>query len=468
MKPVFSRIPLRLSALLLTLTLAACAGTSPRNEAIYAAPDGKASNTGRAESPLDIHTAVELAEPGRTILMKGGVYRLDRPVELKRSGTDSLPIRLWACPGERPVFDCLDQPYNTSRDGMIVSGDYWHVLGLEIRNAYHTGFFIGEGSHNLFERCTAHHNGGTGFRMGFSHNEPYNEDGEKAAYNTFLNCDAYNNFDWYARRDGKLTAGTNTDGFACQCNTGKGNRFVGCRAWSNSDDGWDLFECGYGIVLENCWVWNTGILEDHRAMYAEKTGEELTEDKWDGNGNGFKMGGGCGYIGGRECTQISRGTHVLRGCIAFRNASAGFDQNDHVFGSRIEHCIGFDNGTNFNYYKANRDSTSFVFYNNVSWGGSRPDRFDRITYVHAGNSWDLPGPAAGAASQFIRTDTEAALAPRERDGSLPDGFCRPKPDSYFTDRGVATGPVRIERDGIEMDERPFSGHRPDPGVYELK
>ena len=55
------------------------------------------------------------------------------------------------------------------------------------------------------------------------------------ASNLVLNCDAYNN---RGLDSGSLG---NTDGFGCHPNTtsGKGNILRGCRAWFNSDDGYD-------------------------------------------------------------------------------------------------------------------------------------------------------------------------------------------------------------------------------------
>ncbi len=35
---------------------------------------------------------------------------------------------------------------------------------------------------------------------------------------------------------------------------GQGIVFSNCRSWGNSDDGWDLFETDYSVVIENCWI----------------------------------------------------------------------------------------------------------------------------------------------------------------------------------------------------------------------
>lgn len=83
--------------------------------------------------------------------------------------------------------------------------------------------------------------------------------------------------------------GGNADGFAIKLYPGPGNEFHGCRAWHNSDDGWDLYYTVFPIVVDNCWCLNNGF------------------DK--GNANGFKMGG-CKQGG------TSTGAHVFKNCIA--------------------------------------------------------------------------------------------------------------------------------------------------------
>ena len=480
MKPNVSNLLKHLAfGSLMSLALCACSddpenegggpGTAGDENALYVAPNGKDVYPGTLEKPMSIHAAASKVRPGQTIYVRGGTYTLLAPVELTRFASATSPVRLWAYEGEKPVFDCSQQPSNVSRNGFIVSGEYWHIKGLEVTNAHYSGFSVGEGSHNTFEQCVAHHNGGTGFHIGFDHNQIFNENGEKAAYNTFLNCDSYNNFDWYATNEqGLPAAGTNTDGFEVKSNAGKGNRFIGCRAWSNSDDNWDFFECGYGIELIDCWCWNAGVMDDHKQTYKEKTGGELTEEVWDGNGNGFKIGGGCGYIGGRDCQLISRGTHVVRGCIAFNNNVKGFDQNDHEYGAYVENCLGFGNQINFKFYAANREKTKFVFHNNISFGGEKADGFDNITYEHAGNLWDQPGLTDQPEDEFVSLDPKDAAAERGADGSLPARFGRLKAGSVFVDKGVPTASINLAREGIVLDPIAYRGQNPDLGAFELQ
>ncbi|MDR2627496.1 MAG: right-handed parallel beta-helix repeat-containing protein [Dysgonamonadaceae bacterium] len=451
-------------AILPALSYAAQAG-----EAIYAAPGGNTAGTGAIDSPVDIYTAVSRVEAGGTIYLRGGIYYLTKGLDLDKIGSEAAPYRLWAYENEKPVFDCSQETVpNANNLGIrMTNGCWWHIKRLEIRNAYNSGFKIRNGSHNTFEQCVAHHNGGSGFHIGYEHEADVNPDGSLAAYNTWLNCDAYNNFDWWSTSDGRPAAGTNADGFACKSNAGKGNRYIGCRAWSNSDDNWDFFECGYGIQLLDCWAWNAGVMADHAAMYLDRTGRPLTDAEWDGNGNGFKIGGGCLLIGGRACRLESRGTHVLRNCIAFNNTVNGFDQNNHPYGAIIENCIGFNNRCNFRFYDPNKNGTTFTFRNNISWGGSNADTFDRISIAaNAGNSWNQPGLTSNPAAEFVSLSPGDANAVRTLDGSLPDDFARLNHNSAFIDKGLPTEAITIDVDDIHLPAIAYRGMAPDLGAFE--
>lgn len=412
---------------------------------------------------------MEKAAKGWTIYLRGGEYTLVKRLELNAIGTEAKPIRMLAYNGEKPVFECSGLTEAVwSRQGIVLrEGCYWYLQGIEVTGAYNEGFRIVNGSHNTFDRCVAHHNGGSGFSMSFGHEKPGeplpNPDGEKAAWNTFVNCDSYNNFDWWTVNGGVPAAGTNADGFAVKQGSGRGNRFIGCRAWNNSDDAWDLYECGHAVEMTDCWAWHTGHREDHVDMYADRTGGSLTEEVWAGDGNGFKMGGGCLDISGRECRAYSKGTHLLRNCISFDNAKKGFDQNNHPMGAWIENCLSFGNGINFQFWKENTEGTGWVLRNNISMNGARKDQFKGLTLLADDhNSWNLG--IKGKPADFVSLSAADAAAPRGADGSLPEHFGRLAAGSAFIDRGAPTETVR--GDGFAREPIPYNGSAPDLGAYE--
>lgn len=481
------------------MVLATCTvSAQSAGNVIYAAPDGKTAAAGTIDDPYTIFRAVEKVAPGGTIYVRGGVYKFtDRRLNLDKEGTADRPYRMFAYRDEQPVFDCsvLDLGNVKSNNAIRVrTGSYWHVKGIDVTNCAMAGIRVENGNHNTFEdcvsynngkngfelynssyttfrNCVSHHNGGSGFSMGYGHEgvdkpDP-NPDGKKLAYNTFINCDAYNNFDWFT--EGK--PGTNSDGFAARGKIGPGNKYVGCRAWSNSDDAWDFYECGRAVQLIDCWAWRTGVWSDHAEMYREKTGEELTEELFAGNGNGFKLGGACLYNEERDwCNGYSKGAHLLRNCIAFSNRIRGIDQNNHAFGCVVENCLTFGNGQNIGLWRANRDETPWMFRNNISFDGKRKDSYNQsrgVKVLFETNNWDLkltdPKVCAG---QFVSLSEEDARAPRGKDGSLPGRFGRLKAGSIFIDKGTITGPVK--GDGFECPAIPYEGSAPDLGAFECR
>lgn len=156
--------------------------------AIFVAPDGKDSNPGTLAQPyLTLAKAATRAAPNVTIYMRGGTYNYATMVTLSSSGTAAAPIRILAYGSEKPALDFSTQPYGSANRAILLTGNYWQIQGLEIRNAGDNGLKL-EGSHNRIERCVFHHNGDGGIQLGFAH-ETANPNGENCAYNEIVNCD---------------------------------------------------------------------------------------------------------------------------------------------------------------------------------------------------------------------------------------------------------------------------------------
>ena len=110
-----------------------------------------------------------------------------------------------------------------------------------------------------------------------------------------INCDSYYNAD---------PSNGNADGFAPKLDVGSGNYFYGCRAWQNSDDGYDGYLRGTNNVnttLVNCWAFKNGYLKDGSAS--------------SGNGNGFKMGG--------SDDKTLNHNFTIENCLSFQNRVKG-------------------------------------------------------------------------------------------------------------------------------------------------
>lgn len=266
---------------------------------IYVSPDGRSYGSGAKDDPVDIYTAVKSAAPGRTILLKGGTYALDKTVIVERgvNGTADAKIYMIADPeaATRPVLD-----FQGRCAGMILAGNYWYFQGFDVtRSANAQKGIQVSGSYNTVDNVVTYKNGNTGLQISRYKSTDNWEDWP--SHNLILNCTSYLNAD----------AGyEDADGFAAKLTVADGNVFDGCIAAYNADDGWDLFakvETGAigQVTIQNSVAFKNGYVLD-------ENGQEVDA----GNGNGFKMGG----------SSIS-GQHILRNSVSFSNKAKGIDSN---------------------------------------------------------------------------------------------------------------------------------------------
>lgn len=396
----------------------------------YVSPSGSDGNTGTIDAPFfNLSTAIAQAKAGDTIYMRGGTYAYSATIRLTTAGTAKYRIHILNYPDEHPVLDFSAMVLDASNRGFLLTGDYWFIKGLEIYRAGDNGIKV-EGSHNRIERCVFHHNQDSGLQIGFAH-ETNNPDGLMGSYNEVINCDSYNNFD-------KNTLGGNADGFACKMHNGKGNVFRGCRSWENSDDGWDLYETDWPVIMDSCWTWHNG----DKSLFE-------TMSSFSGNGNGFKLGGNG--TGGS-----SEGTHVVSNSVSFNNNYAskkGFDQNSHKGGVDVYNCTSFGNGYNFMFEDQPSSGCTNRFRNCVSYNALGGLEYEFATgTVSITNSWDLN--IVAASTDFLDLTEATAKAPRGADGSLPkNNFAKLSPKSKLIDVGTIIG-------------LPYAGSAPDLGAFE--
>mgnify|MGYP006275270843 CR=1 FL=1 len=414
-------------------------GAAASAATIHVAPHGDDAAAGTAGAPLaSVQRAVERARPGDVIRLADGRFACAGTLLLDGTGTAEMPYRIEAAPGARPVLDFAgtapaDEKQRSAARGAFLTGDHWVLSGLEICHAPDNGLKI-EGCHNRIERCVFHHNGDSGLQIGLA--KKSRNDGSLAAHNTVVNCDSFRNFDL-------RTKGENADGFACKLFPGPGNSFIGCRAWENADDGWDLFMTTFPVTLDCCWAWHNG---DPKAFPS-------VSGNFAGDGNGFKLGG-----------QDRPAGHVVRRCIAFDHpfgSGNGFEDNNNTAAITLQHCTAWGNRTNFQFKKA-----AHVVENSASFAPTRSKsgvEFD-ADVVCRGNSWQPdPNPkkkgkyiSSLAADAFTGLDAALAAADRAPEGGLPaNGLARPAAGSGMIDAGVDLG-------------LPFSGTAPDIGAIEVE
>lgn len=373
---------------------------------IYVSPSGSDLNDGSIGSPYaTISKAMSVVPVGGTIYLRDGIYLNAGTLRPNKSGLAGSMINLWAYPGEHPIVDFSLETYSSSSRGFYLSQNYWYLKGLVVRSAGDNGIYI-TGAHNIVEDCVIYGNKDTGLQISGG-----------GSYNITINSDSFLNYD-------SLTHGGNADGFDAKLDIGPGNEFHGCRAWNNSDDGYDLYEGQYRVLFDSCWSFHNGYNLWGDLAFA-------------GNGNGFKVGGN--YI---------PASHILTRCVAFDNKSKGFDQNHNTAGCALYNCTAFRNqAKNFSFPEVPTTGQDTLI-NNVQYSGSVSLEANALV---AFNSWQL---FSVSASDFVSLDTSLATAPRNSDWSIPtNGFLRLAPGSQMIDAGQNVG-------------LPYMGSAPDLGAFE--
>lgn len=447
----------------------------------YLAPGGT-GNGMTIDKPFgDPIKAFAALKAGDVLYVRGGTYYLSQTIKVNQTGTADKRICVFAYPGdtERPVFDFSGQPRSTSTEAASYRGvmhnigaNYWHYRGLDFCHAADNGMKL-EGSYCVVELCRFYGNEDTGLQQGFGKdskgNNTRNTEFKYGRYNIIVNCDAYDNHDPW-------TNGGNADGFAIKLYPGPGNEFHGCRAWHNSDDGWDLYYTVFPIVVDNCWVLNNGF------------------DK--GNANGFKMGG-CKQGG------TSTGAHVFKNCIAAFHAKKGFDQNHHREGSYLINDLSFGNGINYGYNMEKPDYGNWVLRNCVgfAYGSQKMERNSAFTIAPdidyctwttldhtnpmgekaSSNGTSYSKTIGNYASEYEDLSYETAIGDRQENGELPLKFGRLKAGSKLIDTATPITDFKTidaHKTAYEYADNapqnwsvtlniPYVGKAPDYGPYEF-
>jgi hypothetical protein len=387
--------------------------------AIFVSPTGNDHNKGTIDSPIaSFAHAQDIASPGDTVYFRGGTYKVNAYTDIQeslyacifdltKSGTESKPICYFGYPGERPVFDFSNvKPVGYRVAGFYIHADYLHlknfdVIGTQVTITTHTqseGVTIRRGNHdNVIEDIAVHDGMGIGFYV------------TKGSNNLFLNCDAYNNYDCVS--EGGI--GGNTDGFGCHVRAeDTGNVFRGCRAWCNSDDGYDCINNYASVVFDHCWSFYNGY----------KNFSNLSE----GDGNGFK-GGGYGLRA--LPAEIKAPVNTIENCIAYHNKANGFYANHHLNGDDWYNNTACYNKYNFCMVNQKSwddavdvDGYDHVLVNNIALSGVKGNftQIDQTKCTIVNNSF-LPYDYSPSSGDFENTtDYQQLTGPRKADGSLPD------------------------------------------------
>ncbi len=472
----------------------ALAATQSFGAVYYVATDGSDSAAGTKDKPFaTLNKANTVVHAGDTVWIRGGIYDLHDTVFYERykmtagilltaSGeSDDNRIHYLAYPGERPIFDAANLPVAIGTDHsdgtpegamytspIVISAKFLHLKGIEVRNTpmvhnSNSGVFLYASKHIFLEQMESHHNAGPGFFA----NDGANDGGG----HIFLNCDAHDNYD----PTGWQGDGENADGFGAHYQKpGQGDttKFIGCRAWWNSDDGFDFINQEFPVVLENCYAMGNGYSDYGRG------------NPKNGNGYGIKMGQ----------STYGTGHHTIKFCVAWKNKSSGFYANYTNAGSKWLNNTSYmnedraysmastlydeDGKTRLAEVAPLTGDNAHVLKNNIAfpnklsqigecWEKISSQNIDHYVDCPAGenNTWNLKldlteddfesldDPSMTVTGKDLST-IAGILGPRKADGSLPNvDFLKLKKGSRAIDKGENLG-------------FPFVGKAPDLGAFE--
>ncbi len=393
----------------------------------------------------------KLSNPGDTLFLRGGTYEFSDKVSVNKQGTAAHPIVISGYPGETAILDFHKVPYGTRGLTIHANSVYVHVKNLTIAWSGKNNLYC-EGSYCLFENLDIYGSADTGCQM------------KKGGNNVIKNVDSHDNFDYETMSGNTANFGGNADGFADKQFTGAGNHYIGCRAWNNSDDGWDFFQrvSNTNTIIENCICYQNGpayydMTNKPRAKgvdkswFDSKVGTQMTDRYGNtitislaqypcqGNGNGFKMGGG-----------YTNHKILIHHCLAVGNYARGYDQNNNGGTMWLYNNTAYANVYNYGFTTAYGTNT---IQNCISFASQNSDSYKSQTVVTIDhNSWN--SGFSVSKNDFQSVDTTQILAPRNADGSLADGTClRLKSTSALIDAGV----------DVNLG---YNGLAPDLGCYE--
>ena len=420
----------------------------------YCDPSGDDYTADGSESRpfYSLQKAADIVKPGDIIYMNAGVYRYASRINIGAIGEPNSGMIRLEGHGGRAVLDFEDQPIAEANQGIRLTGSYWHFYGIDIMNAGDNGLLIErnkpsggsypdiaakteEAHDNVIENCSFVRCADTGLQMK-----------NLATYNRVINCDAYYNCD---------PDHGDADGFAVKISHGTGNYFYGCRAWQNSDDGWDQFikkDGGFPdditTTLDNCWAFENGFLEDG------------SQSK--GNGNGFKMGSDQG-----------RNNVVMNRCMTFDNLNKGFDQNHNTGNMILNNCSGYStkdtSGKSRFSYRLDEPVAvghEIRLTNCVAISDGISDRNKSAYAPYSVTGTVITSDLNTLPSDYVSVNPEVMKGPRKEDGSLPDiDFMRILPDNMkLIDAGSEVTPFDGEsRYSVGIT---FNGAAPDLGYLE--
>lgn len=413
----------------------------------YVATDGDNGNAGTIGSPWLTWTyGMEQLSAGDTLFIRGGVYNATGNIYIHdgntNDGTLGNPIVVMAYPadwtaGNFPIYDCSGF---VNGSGFIINyKDYWTFQGLTIRdivdagtvkvgttpNDYNnlTAFKLWTCNQIHLINCIAHDINGQGFKI------------EQCDTVYVRACDSYNNYD-------ALNWGGKADGFqinyTLDANFTNRIYFDKCRAWNNSDDGWDFLNNGVSVI-DSCWAWANGYDRD-------------------GSGQGMK----AGLLSSDPISE----QYIFTNNVATYNSHGGFRDNcngriAHIDARWYNNTSFANGGYGFSSSVGTGDMNTNIVRNNIFYADTTGPYYAEYVGLttHDHNSFDITDLTLIDAD-FISIDSTGISAARQSDGLLPNNDCY----NYFLHLSSVSQAIN---QGIDVGLT-YDGIAPDLGAFEYE
>ncbi|MFF0016831.1 right-handed parallel beta-helix repeat-containing protein [Streptomyces sp. NPDC005374] len=327
-----------------------------------------ASTTVLVSGTAQLEAAVKNATAGTTIEVRAGTYTPSATLKSTANGTSSARITLRAHGSEKVRIDGSRLPDGSWLAGIY--GDYWTVQNLTFQNSPAQGFVATSSVGGVFKNLVTADNGDSGFTLR----------GDGTSDNLVQNLDSHGNYD-------PVGHGQNADGIAVKFGSGTGNRITGARLYDNSDDGLDLWQFSSPVTVEHSWAFGNG-----RNRWADSA--------FEGNGNGFKLGGGGVAV-----------AHRVNDNAAWDNALNGFTENSNTGAIALNRNTAYANSEAGFYFATGKARLA----RNLAVGNKGGQSKRGSSTVSAANNWD----GGVATPSFRSVDPATAYGTRGPDGSLP-------------------------------------------------
>jgi len=359
----------------------------------YVAPWGNDDNPGTFEEPWQSwQKGFYAPEQGAIVYFRGGEYEPINTywgvpyaaVYIADSQGEVINYFL-NYPGETPILNCYTDDRSISVGIWLKNSKNFYIQGLEIKNALQAlngstvakGIRMSEDCDNItIVNCVTHDIEGPGMDW-------CSGSGEDGTVE-FINCDSYNNYDPYS-----AVPGNQADGFlSFQSDVLSAATYTGCRAWNNSDDGFDTYAFSGLATYDSCWSFSNG---------------------WCA-GNGFKMG----PLDVESYPTVRR---IYRNCLSIANGYIGYNDNtSNPIIMTLYNNIAYLNGSDgISMYLCGSSST---VRNNISYGNLGTFQFKTDGGgINDHNSWN--GVVTCNDADFVSLGVNQLDNPRQADGSLP-------------------------------------------------